>query len=142
MKPMYAFLALAALGHIIYQVSQKSLPAQANPMVLLAGAYSVALVLAALAIPLFRTAGEAPWRTQVLSLPVLALGVGVLLIELGFLLVYRRGGALQWAGVAVSGLAALVLVPAGVWLFREHFSMGRLLGILLTLAGLVMVSRT
>jgi len=141
MKALLLCLGLTAIGHSIYHLGQKSLPTTANPMVLLMGVYTVALLLAALAMPLFRTPGDAPWTTQLFSRPVLVLGVGVLLIEVGFLLVYRRGGGIQWAGVAVSALSALVLVPVGIAYFKEGLSLGRLLGVVLTLGGLVLMVR-
>ena len=141
MKALFPCLALAALGHAVYHLGQKSLPASVNPMALLMGGYTVALVLATLAMPFFRAPGEAVWSLPAFNLPVFVLGVGAVLIELGFLLIYRRGGGLQWTGVAVSGLSALVLVPLGIAYFREGFSPGRLLGVALTLAGLVLVVR-
>ena len=141
MKPLYLCLGLAALGHAVYHLGQKTLPTSANPMALLMGGYTVALLLATLAMPFFRAPGEAAWTAPAFNLPVVILGVGAVLIELGFLLIYRRGGGLQWTGVAVSGLSALVLIPIGITYFREGLSPGRLLGVALTLAGLVLVVR-
>ena len=141
MKALLPCLALAALGHAVYHMGQKTMPASVNPMALLMGGYAVAFVLATLAMPFFRAPGDAPWTAPAFNLPVLVLGVGAVLIELGFLLIYRRGGVLQWTAAAVSGLSALVLVPVGIAFFREGLSLGRLLGIAMTLAGLVLVGR-
>ena len=58
MNPFAFNLGFAALGHALYHLGQKLLPTQANPMVLLTGAYSVALLLSALAIPFFRSPGR------------------------------------------------------------------------------------
>jgi drug/metabolite transporter (DMT)-like permease len=141
MKPFAFYLGFAALGHALYHLGQKLLPTQANPMVLLTGAYSVALLLSALAIPFFRSPGQATGPSQVFNLPVLLLGASAVLIELGFLLLYRKGGGLHWAGVGVSALSALVLVPVGVLVFRESFSLTRLLGVVFTLGGLFLLVR-
>jgi len=43
--------------------------------------------------------------------------------------------------VAVNGAAALLLVPIALIAFRESFSLARLLGIALTLAGLTLLAR-
>ena len=61
---------------------------------------------------------------------------GMVLIELGFFLAYRSGGSPQWSGVAVNGTAALLLVPLGILLFHEQFSVQKVLGIVLTLSGI------
>ena len=65
---------------------------------------------------------------------------GTMIIELGFLLTYHAGGAVQWSGVAVAGMAALMLAPAGVLLFGEPFSWHKALGVMLTLSGLALIA--
>jgi drug/metabolite transporter (DMT)-like permease len=138
---MLLFLLLAALGNAIYHVCQKSLAPTANPMVLLMAGYAVAFLGAALAAPFFRGASSESWLAQVSSWPVLMLGVSVLMIEIGFLLAYRTGGSVQWSGVAVSGSAAILLLPAALLVFREAFSPVRAMGMVLTLSGLVLMTR-
>ena len=84
MKALFPCLALAALGHAVYHMGQKSMPASVNPMALLMGGYAVAFLLATLAMPFFRAPGDAIWTAPAFNLPVLVLGVGAVLIELGF----------------------------------------------------------
>jgi drug/metabolite transporter (DMT)-like permease len=141
MKPLVLFLLIAALGNATYHLSQKTLAPAANPMVLLMAVYAVAFVAAALAAPFFRTSTPIAWTAQVFNWPVLALGVSVLLIEIGFLLAYRSGGSLQWSGVAVNGVSAILLLPAALLVFREAFSPARAMGLLLTLSGLAIMTR-
>lgn len=131
------FLMIAALGNTAYHLGQKSLHDMShNPMLILAVYYLVAMMLCLLTMPLFgqtemANAGEllTNWRVWLVS-------AGILLIELGFLLAYQAGGSAQWGGVAVNGVAALILIPLSIFLFHEHFSWTKMLGILLTLSGL------
>jgi len=141
MKPVLLALTLATLGAIIYHLGQKTVPATANPMLVLMGAYALAFSLSAMAMPFFRATGTLPWVSQVISWPVAMVGVGALLIEIGFLLAYRSGGSLQWSGVAVNGVAALILFPIAVGVFREAFSWGRAMGVLCVLVGLALLAR-
>jgi hypothetical protein len=149
MKPELLFLALATVGVVIYQLAQKCVPPAVNPMAMLMAAYSVAMLVCLVALPLMPTTGPGnPWRMAFAGLAqgpgpwvALALGVGVLLIEVGFLLAFRVGGSLQWAGVAVNGTASLLLIPIAITVFREAFSLPKALGILLVLAGLALLSR-
>lgn len=147
MKPLLLALALATVGSVIYHLGQKLVPPTVQPLAMLMAAYAVAFTLAAVALPLLQPAG-ASWRqtfAQVATGPGLGvavvLGVGVLLIEVGFLLAYRAGGSLQWSGVAVNGTAAVLLVPLAVLAFRESFSLLKALGMLLVLAGLALLTR-
>lgn len=136
MKETLLFLGVAALGNAAYHLGQRTLTPAANPMVLLMAVYALAFGLSAAAAPFFRAAPGAGVLAGVVSWPVLVLAVGVVLIELGFVLAYRTGSVLQWSGVAVNGTSALILVPIALLVFREGFSLARLAGILLTLSGL------
>jgi drug/metabolite transporter (DMT)-like permease len=141
MKQALIFLGIAALGNITYHLAQKTISPTANPMVLLMAVYAVAFVFSAIAAPFFQDTSGGSWTAQVFSWPVLVLGAGVLLIEIGFLLAYRSGDILQWSGVAVNGASALLLVPIALIVFREGFSLSKGAGILLTLVGLALLTR-
>lgn len=141
MKDVYLYLGVATLGVVIYHLGQKMISPSVNPMVLLMGIYFIAFLLAFAAVPIFKTPGHAISVRQVVSWPVLIVGIGVILIEGGFLLTYRHGGSLQWSGIAVNGLAAVVLMPIAILAFREHLSLSRLFGILLTLTGMSLMAR-
>lgn len=141
MKRSLLFLAVAALGNVVYHLGQKTLSPRANPMVLLMAVYAVAFALSAVAAPFFRAGPEAGGVGELLRWPVLALSAGVVLIELGFLLAYRSESVLQWGGVAVNGASAVALVPIALVFFREGLSLARLAGIALILGGLALVSR-
>lgn len=134
-------LAVAAVGNAVYHLGQKSVPGTANPMLALMGAYAVAFVLATVSAPFFRAGAGVPWTSQMFNWPVVVLGAGIVFIEAGFLLAYRVGGSLQWSGVAANTGAALLLVPVALLVFRESFSLTRLAGLGLCLAGLALLAR-
>jgi drug/metabolite transporter (DMT)-like permease len=141
MRQALFFLAIATLGTVTYHLGQKTISPNANPMLLLMGVYAVAFVLSAFAAPFFQSAPGVSWHVHVFSWPVLALGVGVVLIELGFLLAYRSGNMLQWSGVAVNAASTVLLVPIALVAFGESFSSSRVVGVLVTLAGLALMTR-
>ena len=147
MRPLLLALALATVGNVLYHLAQKLVPSTVRPMAMLMAAYAVAFLLSGLALVLWQPAGQ-PLRQAFAGLGsgpglkvALVLGLGVLLIEAGFLLAYRVGGSLQWSGLAVNGLSALVLLPLAVGLFKESFSLPKVLGMALVLGGLALLTR-
>ncbi len=140
-RMLFLFLGVASVGSAVYHLAQRSVPAGANPMLALMGAYIIAFAAAAVAAPFFGSVSGYSWTGQMFSGPVLLLGAGVFLIEVGFLLAYRTGGSLQWSGVAVNTAAALALVPVALIVFREPFSVARLAGMALCLGGLLLLVR-
>lgn len=140
-KPFILFLLVASLGNAIYHIGQKTLSQTINPMVLLMALYGIAFVMAAIAAPFFQK-GAAPVPLSILwSRPVLLMTFGAFMIEIGFLLAYRTGGSLQWSGSLVNGVAALVLVPVALLVFKESLSFARIAGILVTISGLALMAR-
>lgn len=137
MKSTLFFLFLAALGNFSYHIGQKTLPQSANPMVLLMVIYALAFVLCAAFAPFFKTSSE-PISVMALigSWQLWLVALGIFLIEIGFVLAYRTGLSVQWSGVAVSGMSALLLIPVALIFFREHLYVEKILGIVITLIGL------
>ena len=137
MKAMWLFLLLAAVGSSVYHIGQKSLySVPANPMLILSLYYAAAFSFSIVLMPLFGRAGLAEAAGLAANWRVWLVALGILMIELGFLLAYQSGGSAQWSGVAVNGAAALLLIPVSLLFFQEQFSWHKILGIVLTLSGM------
>ena len=70
----------------------------------------------------------------------IGLAIAVVGIEFGFLLVYRSGWNLGIAAVLVNVVASLLLVPVAIFVFKDKISLINVTGILVCLAGLVMLN--
>jgi hypothetical protein len=70
-----------------------------------------------------------------------ALGLIVVSLELGFLLAYRAGWKVSAAAVYSNVAVGLLLLPIGVWLYRESLTISNGFGIVLAVVGLVLMSR-
>lgn len=127
-----AALLLAVAGSIVYHLSIKQIPAGINPFLTLAFSYGLAMLVCLVALPFVagsRQLGALDWSSAGVAL-------GILGIELGFLLAYRAGGSMGVAGLSSTALSTLLLLPLGYWLFRETLSWPRLAGAGLSLTGL------
>jgi multidrug transporter EmrE-like cation transporter len=68
------------------------------------------------------------------------LGAVIVGLELGFLLAYRAGWNISVASLVANTTVALLLIPVGLLFFKEELSAVNILGIILAIAGLVLVN--
>lgn len=138
MKTTFLYLFISACGAATYHSAQKALNAHsdAHPFLILNLIYATAWLMTLIFTLAVGKASMAEVPTLLANWRVWAVALGTILIELGFVLAYHAGGAVQWSGVATGGMAALLLLPIGLWVFHEPFSWTKGLGIILTLLGL------
>ncbi len=136
----YISFLLVIAGNVLYHLSQKSIPKGLNPAFSVTVSYIVALALSAALYPFL---SSQPVRESARQLNWASVGVGVsaVAIEFGFLLVYRAGWNISIASAMASAAIAVVLIPIGILLYRERLSATNVVGLLLCLAGLVLVIR-
>lgn len=141
MKNFYLPFALAVGGNVLYHLSQKSMPKAANPLYVITIAYLVGIVMCVLCSFVYpneksfmETLRESNWA-------VFAMGVGAVVIELGFLLAYRAGWNISTAAVACSTAVTLMLIPIGLIVYKEQLSPRNIVGLLFCMLGLVLVAK-
>lgn len=141
MKSSILPLLLVIAGGVLYHVSQKSIERTASPLGVVIYAYAVGIVLCLVA-GVFDPVERAGWLSpRQIDWAVVGVGVGAVLIEVGFMLTYRVGWDLGVASVLSSVLIALLLLPVGVIFFREHLTLRMVIGIGFCLLGLVLLAR-
>ncbi len=132
-------LGLTIVSNVVYHLAQKSVPRNADPMFSLVVTYLVALAVTLVVL----LAGGVPKEASLKSLnwAAVATGIAIVGVELGFLLAYRAGLNISLGAVTSNVAVALVMLPLGVLLYREHLSFSNLAGLLLCLAGLALIMR-
>jgi multidrug transporter EmrE-like cation transporter len=135
------WLGTAILATVGYHLVLKVTPAAANPYLSLAATYALGATLFVglyVAMP-----GSAAWRESVqqLNWTALALAATVVLLDLGFLMLYRSGFNVSLGQLVTQSAAALLLLLLGVALFREQLSLANVAGILLCVVGLWLINR-
>lgn len=139
--PLYVFaIGLTILANVGYHLCQKAIRPDASVAATLVVTYAIALVVSALLWPwLGGDEGLVPALRR-LGPQSYTLGGCVVLIELGFLLAYRAGWTLGSAALFCNATVALVLLPLGVLAFGEGLDLRKVLGLVLALAGLVLLA--
>ena len=140
MSIFYISFGVAILSSVLYHVFQRAISPQVNPVVSLLVTYVTAfagtltlLFLFPLRRSIAQEVGQVNWAS-------IALGIAIVGLEIGFLLAYRAGWRISVTGIATNVAAALVLVPTGILLFRERPTTINLLGVLVSIFGLVMIN--
>ncbi|TAE25502.1 MAG: hypothetical protein EAZ92_12090 [Candidatus Kapaibacterium sp.] len=143
-------IVLIVLSNVVYQLSQKSVPEGAHPLVATIVSYCAAL-LVCIALFVIMPLPQNNLQTsigQVLSAEVqklnwssYALGISIVGVEIGFLLAYRAGWNISIGALLANSLLMMILVPVGVFLFREDISWSKVCGILLCLVGSILIAK-
>jgi multidrug transporter EmrE-like cation transporter len=137
----YAWLFLAIVTTVGYHLVMKLTPAAANPFLSLAATYSLG---AAVFLACFVLTPDAPPLREALkplNWTVFALVLSVVGLDIGFLMLYRSGFDVSLGQIVTQSAAALILVAAGVALFREKINPANLAGIALCVVGLWLINR-
>lgn len=139
MKTIYLPIVIIIFGATFYQIAQKSIPKNINPFTALIIAYTFGVAacfllskLIAFDQPLIKSFQEVNWA-------VIGVGIGAVMIELGFLLAYRAGGNISLISLIISICGSLILVPIGIFFFKETITAWNALGIFLCIIGLCLI---
>ena len=135
---MSAFVAI--VGAVGYQYFVKRVPGTLNPFVSVIAMYVAVLALGVVLLVLFPAEGGLLRHFRQLSWIQLALAVSVIMIELGFLLMYRYGWDLSAGNLVTGVFVNIILVGLGVTLVGEKISSVNAIGIALCILGVALVS--
>jgi drug/metabolite transporter (DMT)-like permease len=142
-KSMFLFyfsITLAICSSALYHFVAKSTPSNVNFTVSLLVTYAVAFVVVLLTFIFFPIKNAVSFELKQLNWASIGLAIAIVGIEFGFLLTYRAGWNLGIAAVLTNVVASLILVPVAIFIFKDKISWVNILGILVCLAGLVMLN--
>jgi multidrug transporter EmrE-like cation transporter len=134
-------LMLAVAGSLVYHSAAKSIPRTIDPAAALIGLYATALAGSIATFALLKSDAAALSPGRFWHPTVAAVGLGALMIELGFLLAYRGAWPVSTASVIANALVAVLLLPLGALLFAEAITVDRVLGVVLCLIGVSLLQR-
>ena len=140
---MYFYLPIIIVvcSSVIYHVCAKSTSPKINAFASLAVTYLIGAVVSAalyyLTSPTKRLAEELSrvnWATLVLGLAIVGL-------EAGNIFMYKVGWDISLGPLVTSSTLAVTLLAVGVLFYREELSLTKVVGIVLCVAGLILVNK-
>jgi len=141
MNNTYFPFVITVGGMLLYHLAQKSIPKEMNPFHATAIAYLVGIVACLLIGFTYSANRSLTSSLKTINWAVLAMGIGAAAIEVGFMIAYRMGWRMSLTAVATNVAATAILIPIGLFAFREHLSMKNVLGIVFCIVGLFLVVR-
>ncbi|MBY0371657.1 hypothetical protein K2X33_13305 [bacterium] len=136
----YTFSVVLAIGaNVSYHLCMKYTHPEAHPLGALAVSYLVAAASCLAYLVFFGESLRASFTH--LNWAPIALGFSICFLELGFLLAYRSGWNISLAALYVNVAVGLILLPIGIWVFRDKLSAANLLGVGFALVGLLLLGK-
>jgi uncharacterized membrane protein len=141
MSAYYSSFFIAVGGILLYHIAQKSIPAGLDPFFVLMLAYAVGIVTCAICALFFPSDKTFLGSLREINWAVFAVGISVVLIEIGFILAYRGGWKLSTAAVATNVAGTVLLIPIGLAVYKEQLSIRVVIGLVFCVLGLILVTR-
>lgn len=139
MSMFYLSILLVIASNTLYHIFQKSISGTVNPIVSLVVTYTTALIASIILFFLypsqmgfFQSFKEINWASY-------ALGGAIIGLEIGVLLTYRAGWNMSVAALVANVCVAIVLIPIGLIFFKEHISLINILGVILSILGIICI---
>ena len=133
-------IALVVLSNTLYQICAKSVPEGMNPLASLTVTYLVgAAVSCALYFILNRNANLLR-EIRLTNWAPIVLGVVIVGLEVGFIYAFRAGWQISMAQIVTSAVLAVILIFVGYLLYHEAITWNKIVGIIVCLAGLVLIN--
>jgi uncharacterized membrane protein len=136
----YLSISLTVISNVLYHIFQKLIPQGSNPAITLCITYATSLLTCMLYLTVFPPTGGLAAALHKVNWTSAALGIAIIGLEAGYLLAYRAGWNISTAGIVSAAAVALVLIPIGLAAFKERLSALNALGVVLCLAGLILVN--
>ena len=140
----FTSILIAIFGLTVYQLAMKTAPHSLNPFSMLVGAYLFAAFACAAIAPIWSKVDGSPMLPAMSGRNLLAfafIAVSVILIEIGYLLVYRSGWSMAVAPATAQAATLSLVAIIGFTAMGERVTALRLLGLLLCIGGVVLITR-
>jgi len=133
-------LVLVLVSNVFYQISAKSVPAEMNPLASLTVTYLVGAVTSLVLYYLLNRGANIIKEYAKLNWAPFVLGLVVVGLEVGFIYAYKAGWQVSTAQIVQSAVLAVILIFVGKFIYGEPLTPNKIIGIIVCLAGLLIIN--
>lgn len=133
-------MAIIVICNTLYQICAKATP-DINPFASLTVTYAVgALASLVLYFVLGRNGESLMQQYGRLNWAPFVLGIVIIGLEAGWIYAYKAGWLVSTAFITQSSVLALLLVATGALLYAEKITPNKIIGVIVCLAGLIIIN--
>ena len=133
-------IALVVLSNTLYQICAKSVPGEMNPLASLTVTYLIGAVVSGALYYLLNRNADLFREFRQLNWAPVVLGIVIVGLEVGFIYAFRAGWQISMAQIVSSTVLAVILIFVGRMLYHETITWNKIAGIIVCLAGLVLIN--
>ena len=132
-------ITVAVLANVFYHVASKSISPEQNAFMGLVINYATALLASAILFfitpheKILVEAAKTNWAC-------ILMGLSITGVEAAFIMIYRAGGEISTASLIVNILIAIAMLAVGGIFYHEQISLQKIFGVVLCIAGVVILS--
>ena len=133
-------IALVVLSNVVYQICAKSVPEGMNPFASLTVTYLIGAIASAILYYVLGSEGNLIKEYSRLNWAPFLLGVVIVGLEAGWIYAYKAGWQVSTGFIVHSAFLAVVLLFVGYLFYHEALTWNKLVGVVICLAGLVLIN--
>ncbi len=133
-------IALVVVSNTLYQVCAKSVPEGMNPLASLTVTYLIGAAVSCVMYYLLNRDANLFREIRLTNWAPVVLGLVIVGLEVGFIYAFRAGWQVSITQIVTSAMVAMILIFVGHLLYREAITWNKIVGIIICLAGLVLIN--
>lgn len=133
-------LALVILSNTFYQICAKSVPKGMNPLASLTITYIVGAIVSCILYFVLNKHGNIVNEYKQTNIAPFLLGLVIVGLEVGYIYAYKAGWPVSTAQIVQAAVLAVILIAVGAGIYKEAITWNKVAGIIVCLAGLVLIN--
>lgn len=133
-------IALVVLSNTLYQICAKSVPEGMNPLASLTVTYLIGAVLSCAMYYILNRDANLFREIRMTNWAPIVLGIVIVGLEVGFIYAFRAGWQVSITQIVSSAVVTVILIFVGYLLYHEAITWNKIVGIIICLAGLVLIN--
>ena len=133
-------VALVVISNTLYQVCAKSVPEGMHPLASLTVTYLIGAVVSCALYYVLNRDANLVRELRLTNWAPIVLGVVIVGLEVGFIYAFRAGWQVGTTQIITSAVVAVLLIFVGYLLYHEAITWNKIAGIIICLAGLVLIN--